>query len=81
MKLFPKRHVRKTLASILSEKATTIIKRIRECRTHFAMCEAKKKKNGQSVKVLWHSTSYFKPVISGSNLVEFTPNLVISFLA
>ena len=81
MRLFPKRHVRKTLASILSEKATAVIKRIRECRTHSTTREAKKKKSGKSVKVLWHSTSYLKPVISGSNMVEFTPNLVISFLA
>ena len=78
VQVFPKRHVRKTLASILSEKATAVIKRIRECRTHSTMHEAKKKKSGKSVKVLWHSTSYLKPVISGSNMVEFTPNLVIS---
>jgi len=56
-------------------------KRIRECRTHSTMREAKKKKSGKSIKVLWHSTSYLKPVISGSNMAEFTPNLVISFLA
>ena len=80
MRLFPKRQVRKTLASILSEKATTVIKRIRECRTHSTTREAKKKKSGKSIKVLWHSTSYLKLVISGSNMVEFTPNLVISFL-
>ena len=43
--------------------------------------EAKEKKSGKSVKVLWHSTSYLKPMISGSNMVEFTPNLVIPFLA
>ena len=81
MKLFPKRHVGKTLASILSEKAATIIRRIRECRTHSTTREAKEKKSGKSSKVLWHSTSFLKPVISGSNMVEFTPNLVISFLA
>ena len=45
------------------------------------MCKAKKKKSGKFVKVLWHSTSYLKPMISGSNMVEFTPNLVISFFA
>ena len=81
MKLFPKRHVGKTLASILSEEAATVIKRIRECRTHSTTREAKKEKSGKSVKVLWHSTSYLKPAISGSNMVEFTPKLVISFLA
>ena len=80
MRLFLKRHVRKALASILSEKATMVIKRIRECRTYSITREAKKKKSGKSIKVLWHSTSYLKPVISGSNMVEFTPNLVISFL-
>jgi len=72
--------MRKTLASILSEKATAVIKRIRKCRKHSTTCEAKKKKSGKSVKVLWHSTSYLKPVIGGSNRDEFTPNLVISFL-
>ena len=71
--------MRKTLASILSEKATTVIKKIRECRTHSTTRKAKKKKCGKSVKVSWHSTSYLKPVISDSNMVEFTPNLVISF--
>ena len=81
MELFLEKHVRRTLASILSEKATAVIKRVRECRTHSTMHEAKKKKSGKSVKVLWHSTSYLKPVISGSNMVEFTPNLVIPFLA
>jgi len=81
LRLFLKRHVRKTLASILNEKATAVIKRIRECRTHSTTRETKKKKGGKSVKVLWHSTSYLKLVISGSNMVEFTPNLVISFLA
>ena len=30
LRLFPKRHVRKTLASILSKKATTVIKEERE---------------------------------------------------
>ena len=30
LRLFPKRHVRKTLASILSEKATAVIKEERE---------------------------------------------------
>ena len=73
--------MRKTLASILSEKATTIMKKIRGCRTHSTPREAKKKKSGKSIKVLWHSTSYLKPVISSSNMAEFTPNLVISILA
>ena len=72
--------MRKTLASNLSEKATAAIKRIRECKTHSTMREEKKKKSGKSVKVLRHSTSYLKPVISDSNMVEFTPKLVISFL-
>ena len=70
--------MRKILDSILSEKATAVIKRIRECRTHSTTREAKKKKSGKSVKVLWHSTSYLKPTISGSNRVDFTPNLVFS---
>ena len=73
--------MRKTLASILGEKATTIMKKIRECRTHSTTCEAKKKKSGKSVKVLWHSTSYLKPLISGSNMVQFTPNVTPRVLA
>ena len=73
--------MRETLSSILSEKATMVIKRIREYIMHSTMREAKKKKSGKYVKVLWHSTSDLKPVISGSNMVEFTPNLLISFLA
>ena len=44
--------MRKTLASIFSEKATIVIKRIRECRTHSTTREPKKKKRGKSVKVL-----------------------------
>ena len=52
LKLFLRKQLRKTLASILSEKATTVIKRIRECRTHSTTREAKKKKSGKSVKVL-----------------------------
>ena len=46
--------MRKTLASVLSEKATTVIKRIRECRTHSTTREAKKKKNGKSIEISWH---------------------------
>ena len=35
LRLFPKRHVRKILASILSEKATAVIKEEREIRPDF----------------------------------------------
>ena len=49
LRLFLKRHVRKTLASILNEKATAVIKRIRECRTHSTTCEAMEKKSGKYV--------------------------------
>ena len=31
LELFPDKHVRKTLASILSEKATAVIKRVKDC--------------------------------------------------
>jgi len=54
LKLFPKMHVRKTLASILSEKATMVIKKIRECGTHSTTCEAKEKKSGKSIQISWH---------------------------
>ena len=54
LKLFPGKHMRKTLASILSEKATAVIKRVRECITHSTMCEAKEKKSGKSIEISWH---------------------------
>ena len=73
--------MRKTLASILSEKATIVIKRIRECRTHSTTREAKEKKSGKSVEIPCTKLVIFKLVISGSNLLQFSPNLVISFLA
>ena len=43
--------MRKILASIISEKDTAIIKRIRECRTHFPMCKSKEKKSGKFVEI------------------------------
>ena len=46
--------MRKTLASIFNEKVTTVIKRIRECRTHSITREAKKKKSGKSIEISWH---------------------------
>ena len=50
LKLFPRKHKSKTLASILSEKATAAsIRRVKECRTHSTTCEAKEKKSGKSV--------------------------------
>jgi hypothetical protein len=49
LKLFPENHVRKTLASILSEKATAVIRRVKERRTHSTTCEAKKVKNRKSI--------------------------------
>ena len=58
LELFPEKHVRKTLASILSEKATAVIKRVRECGTHSRTCETKEKKSGKSVEISWHSTGY-----------------------
>ena len=54
MKLFLGKHMRKTLASILSEKATAVIKRIRDCRTHSTTREAKEKKSEKSVEISWH---------------------------
>ena len=61
--------MRKTLASILGAKATTVIKRIREGRTHSTTREAKEKKSGKSVEIHGTKPVIFKPVISGSNLV------------
>ena len=51
VQVFPKRHVRKTLASILSEKATAVTKRIREYITHFPMCKSKEKKSRKSIEI------------------------------
>ena len=65
LKLFPKWRVRKTLASILSEKATAVIKEEREICPDF-------------VALNRVSSSQ---AISDSNEVGLTPNLVISFFA
>ena len=81
MRLFPKRHVRKTLASILSEKATAVIKRVKDCE-HTSQCVNPRKRRARKLS-RFHGTKpvIFKAVISGTNMVEFTPNLVISFLS
>jgi hypothetical protein len=47
--IFTTKHVRKTLASILSKKAAAV-RRMRECKSHTATSEAKKKKNEKSVQ-------------------------------
>ena len=55
LELFPEKHVRKTLASILSEKATTAsIRRVKACRTQSTMYDAKEKKSGNYVQISWH---------------------------
>ena len=81
LKLFPRKHMRKTLASILSEKATVVIKRVKDYE-HTSQCVNQRKRRARNLS-RFHGTKpvIFKPVISGSNMVEFTPNLVISFLA
>ena len=43
LKLFPKKHMRKTLASILSEKATAAIKRVKDCE-HTSECVKQRKR-------------------------------------
>ena len=80
LKLFPRKHMRKTLASILSDKASTIIKRVKDCE-HTSQCVNQRKRRVGNL-LRFHGTKpvIFKPVISGSNMVEFTSNLVISFL-
>ena len=81
LKLFPQKHVRKTLASILSEKATAIIKRVKDYE-HTSQCvNQRKRRAGNLSRFPSTKPVIFKPVISGSNMVEFTPNLVISFFA
>ena len=80
-RLFPKRHVRKTLASILSEKATAVIKRVKDYE-HTSQCVNQRKRRAENLSRFHYTKSVIiKPGISGSNMVEFTPNLVISFLA
>ena len=82
MRFLPKRHVRKTLASIVSEKATAIIKRELESVEHTSQCVNPRKRRVGNLS-RFHGTKLviFKQVISGSNMVEFTPNMVISFLS
>ena len=81
LKLFPGKHMRKTLASILSEKATAVIKRVKDCK-HTSQCVNQRKRRARNLSRLCGTPLViFKPVISGSNIVKFTPNLVISFLA
>ena len=76
LKLFLGKHMRKTLASILSKKVTAVIKRVKDCE-HTFQCVNKRKRAGNLSR--FHNTKIviFKPVISGSKMVEFTPNLVI----
>ena len=81
LKLFLGKHMRKTLASILSEKATTIIKRVKDYEHTFQCVNQRKIRAGNLSKFHGTKLVIFKPVISGSNMVEFTPNLMISFLA
>ena len=80
LKLFHGKHMRKTLASILSEKATAVIKRVRDCRTHPQRLKQRKRRAENLSRFDGTKPVIFKLVISGSNMVEFTPNLVISFL-
>ena len=81
LRLFPKRHVRKTLASILSEKATGVIKRVKDCE-HISQCVNQRKRRAENMS-RFHDTEpvILKLVIRGSNMVKFPSNLVISFLA
>jgi len=72
LKLFPRKHMRKTLASILSEKATAIIKRVRECRTQSTMYDAKEKRAGNLSRFHGTKPVILKPVIRGSNMTCFS---------
>ena len=73
--------MRKTLASILSEKAAAIIKRVKDCKHTYQGVNQRKRRVGNLSRFHGTKSVIFKPVISGPNMVEFTPNLVISFLA
>jgi len=73
--------MRKTLASLLSEKATAVKKRVKDYK-HTSQCvNQRKRRAGNLLRFYDAKPVIFKPIISGSNMVEFTPNLVISFLA
>ena len=74
------RHVRKTLDSILSEKATAIIKRVKDCE-HTSQCVNQRKRRARNL-LRFHGTKpvIFKPVISGSNMVGLSQNMMSSFL-
>ena len=82
LRLFPKRHVRKTLASILSEKATTVIKRELKSAQHTSQCVNPRKRRAGNLS-RFHGTKavILKPVIRGSNMVGLPQHLTISFLA
>ena len=81
MKLFPRKHMRKTLASILSVKATMVIKRIKDCE-HTSPCVNQRKRRAENLS-RFHSTPpvIFELVIRVSNMVGLSQNLTSSFLA
>jgi hypothetical protein len=58
VEVLPKKHVRKTLASILREKVAAAKGKVRGCKTHTSTCEAKRRKNMKSIQILWHYTGY-----------------------
>ena len=80
LRLFPKRHVSKTLASSLNEKATAVIKRVKDYE-HTSQCVNQRKRRAGNLS-RFHGTKpvIFKPVISGSNMVGLPQHLTISFL-
>ena len=63
LKLFPGKHMRKTLASILSEKAIAVKKRVKDCE-HTSQCVNQRKRRAGNLS-RFHGTKLviFKPVI------------------
>jgi hypothetical protein len=56
--------------------------KIRECKTHTSTCETKEKEEYEICPEFCGTKPViFKPMVSDSNEVRLTPNLVISFLA
>ena len=80
VEVLPEKHMRKTLASILSEKATVVIKRVKDCEHTSQYVNKRKRRAGNLSRFHGTKSVMFKTLISGLNVVEFTPNLMISFL-
>ena len=83
LRLFPKRHVRKKTQPPSSVRKLLLLlyKKLESVEHTPQHVKQRKRRAGNLSRFHGTKLVIFKPVISGSNMVEFTPNLVISFLA